>query len=288
MSTNEKMLAAGIDWYTGTARDDETGMIWWENYQRHRDEVGSLSITEKPFKNKWYNGLTCDGLTWGYSPGLGYIIIAKGQLAGKTWDHILPHAARVSRIDLQVTVGLSEPNLNLASAYMPKVERQGKRKMTLVQNHTGGQTLYIGSRQSDQFGRIYDKGVQLGQFKPGYCWRYEVEVKKPRADKVVHNMFEALRDGARPVEEVVQYVWHWFNNRSCSPIFAVDDRRQVIIEVGKRISTVDTKLTWLRTQVAPTVQRLMSEGHHLEVIDSLGITWEQLKFVNSEGYFNVG
>src|SRR3989304_5980210 len=131
-------------------------------------------------------------LRWGMRTD-GCIMMLSGQDAAINWLPALALAQNVTRLDLAVTVSLADPITDVAKrAYAwvltdPHSCPGKKRKYSYVENSSGGQTVYIGSRASDQFGRLYDKGCESAKdacAPPGLLWRYEVEFKAYRAKKL--------------------------------------------------------------------------------------------------------
>lgn len=266
-----RRLFVGVDWFTATSENDNVGMMWSRIVHKRKDKVKSPSLEIKDWRNRWYSGIDVAGLAWGYSEKNGYILIAKGKVALEYWSECLPMAGRITRVDLQVTVLLPEANPDLVRNYYDDVRERKGRKYSIIQNSRGGQTLYVGSRHSDQFGRIYDKGVKEKSHKPGNLWRFEVQVNKPRANALVADMLVRERQGEEMDIPVKSYVWNWFNSRSVRPAFSPSDN-SLVAEVGKDVTTVDRKLNWLRTQVRPTLYRLISDGLGRDALDSLGLS----------------
>jgi DNA relaxase NicK len=71
------------------------------------------------------------------------------------------------------------------------------QKASTVKSSDGGMTCYIGSRQSERFIRVYNKGVESGQ---GGDWiRLELETKGETANLIAHG----LADGASNLNDVL-------------------------------------------------------------------------------------
>lgn len=272
-----RRIFVGVDWLTCTTKDDKVGLHWSMIADRRKREKALNGMDVTPWKNKWYEGVNYAGLIWAYSTRLGYIMTAQGYVAMEYWRQILPAAARVTRLDVQTTVLLPEPNIGLASEWFDRNKgKGGNRKYTIIQNSRDGQTLYVGSRHSDQFGRLYDKGVRSGEYKPGSLWRYEVQVMKPRADVLAEKMLERHEQGGDLDIPVKTYVWNWFNARGVEPVYNPGNNA-FVAEVGKAVTTTDRKLTWLRSQVRPTLQRLIAEGLGKDALVALGFDEEQVE-----------
>jgi DNA relaxase NicK len=137
-------------------------------------------------------------------------------------------------------------------------------------NSKGGATLYVGSRHSQFCGRFYDKGIESGQAAAGKILRYEVEIKKPASTKVASVLLGDILAGEASQEEITKYVFHWFMDRGVTPLFKAVGSPYAI-EIGAKLETTnERKLRWLRTQVAPTVVRLLECGLREEISAALG------------------
>lgn len=114
---------------------------------------------------------------------------------------------KCTRIDLAIDV-LDAPGwLDTIAAHLEAGKYSGSaRTITTVKSVTGpGQTIYVGSRQSELFVRIYDKAAQTGA--QGDWTRIEVECKGDRARAVLG----ALTSGAvasigELAQSVIQHV----------------------------------------------------------------------------------
>lgn len=272
ISTNS-MVA--VDWLTATTKNDRAGMHWLALY--HSFAQASKGEVQKEWKALGYSGFGLPGLSWGYREQQGYLLIARGETAEDIWENIRPAHINVTRLDLQVTVKLSSPDREVVKrGYDAFVSyNAGKqRSVTRIKSHgpRGGETLYVGSRQSSQMGRIYDKGALIGEEKYT-LWRYEVELKKPLSLPTFTAIYEALSSdptGKEPKRQMRGYIWQWFDARGVVPLFAPGDG-DVVIETASRVSTAEKKIAWLSTQVKPTVLRLIELGLAREVLTALGI-----------------
>jgi DNA relaxase NicK len=138
-----------------------------------------------------------------------------------------------------------------------------------VQNF--GKTLYVGSRASDQFGRVYDKAAeQRDPVNIHRRWRYEVEYKNDYAREGLDNLLSL--DEPTDLPPLIQNtVWFWFDHRGIPPLFERTSGKTEF-EVAAKVTDTSRKLSWLSTQVRPTIQELMRAGLEDEVFRALGIS----------------
>lgn len=98
-------------------------------------------------------------------------------------EHHLIYGYRLARIDIAVDVWDSGLNINsLKTAFENKEVSTKAKSCYEIKNVNGGHTLYIGSRTSEKFLRVYDKGKELGD---NTNWkRIELEMKGAVAQQI--------------------------------------------------------------------------------------------------------
>lgn len=270
------IVNAAVDWVTMTTKEDEVGSKWYRIYVKYRDAKIRETNRETPFHNGYYAGLGIAQMKWGYSETIGYILIVHGSDAERLWENLRPAMHRVTRLDLCVDVVLKTARRLAHSSYTALLaqEGMGNRKYSLFENSYGGATCYVGSRQSQQFGRLYDKGVQAGTHEQGLKWRAEVEYKKPLAGFLAKALSEVPpeeRQGA-----ILGTVAKWYSDRGVDADWLEPGGRWLSFSVEERITTADKKLAWLRTQVAPSVVELVEAGYGRQVLDCLMLDHRRL------------
>lgn len=275
-------LQSQVDWITATTKDDNVGLDWLNLY---RKVVKGGLYYESERHLKGFAGMGIDHLAWLFNPKNGfYMVIASSAMASEVWPILIQGAKNVTRIDLAVTVLLVEEDRSfIVDRYnsIPDYEKD-KRQYALIQNTRGGVTLYVGKRTSQNFGRVYDKGVQSESHQPGNRYRYEVEIHKPLAMPVSLGLAEAALKGEDVSRRIADYVYQWFLGRGVAPCWQYDNTRlEVSVDIG--VSTLQKRLNWLRTQVKPTIQELIAMGLTSEVFEALSLKgYEQLTLPGSE------
>lgn len=258
------------DWVTATTDDHDIGVNWLQMYLRY-SKSGKFWESDLSFHG--FQGRGVDGFKWLYNPKSEfYMVILSGSTSGMFWPDIVGQSKNVTRLDLAATALLVESDPTIIPNYYNALSNtdKAKREYALTENTGGGMTLYVGKRASSNFGRVYDKGVESGEFKPGVMIRYEVELKKPLSYGVAMEIAKQAID-TYPMEwRIASYVWSWFNERAITPIFEAEPV-SIKPDVSIAISTSERKLNWLRTQVRPTVKQLCLMGMHRDVFNALGI-----------------
>lgn len=168
----------------------------------------------------------------------------------------------VTRFDCQVTVGRiydlfqTAKETAVRTRERQKESGQGRKpRTTYIDGGGSGDSFYCGSRSSEVYIRVYDKSREQALVGPPWYWRYEVELKGERARQafdyygVSRNISEAPREIVEAFlhRQLVSFPWEHTTDWEPAqiPHASTDDQKQ---------------LTWLRTQVRPTVTRLRKKG----------------------------
>jgi hypothetical protein len=213
------------------------------------------------------------GLAYGVNLGLESAILQSwGEVCYKVGRAVLDGTSgRVSRCDLAVTV-LFESPLPAIRDWPIGGDLKARPDVTLVvPGGSEGGTLYVGHRGSDAFGRVYDKGAELGTIPPCLYWRWEVEYKRQPAQTLAHEVW-ALEDAESRASYIARQVADWFTKRDIiTPPWSTERLCYPVVRYSTRIRSDQTTLTWLRQQVRPAVMRLHEHGHRDEIMRSLGV-----------------
>lgn len=260
---------AGVDWLTMTTKKDSVGGRWFEIYTQYREKRLAQTDREQPFSNGFYTGLGIASMRWGYSENIGYIMIVSGEDAELLWQRLQPAKHKVTRVDLCFDFTLEEPTALAKETYaeLVQMKEEANRKYSYFENSYGGATCYVGSRQSMQYGRLYDKGVQAKTHEKGMKWRAEVEYKKPLSGSIC----DALADvpPGRRGDIIIATVKEWYAKRGVTFMGRMGFENAIVVSVEQRITTARKKLAWLRKQVAPSVTELVEAGYGQEVLQCL-------------------
>lgn len=275
-----------VDWLTCTTTKKATGFDWYDLFNRYQREIAEKTGIPPMIKDAsrhGYRGRSGEGMFYGIHDTQGYLLVAWGDAADMVWPVTAPTAKNITRVDLAVTVELGRKQPKLAENAYTANQRPGKRQYALIQNSKSGRTLYVGSRQSDQYGRLYDKGVKDYGMEPGRVWRYEVELKnKLKNSQLMRSMLDRWRLHGVCKEDIAGYVHQWFSVRGVSPKFSARGKGLPEPELEATVMTAEKKLRWLTMQVAPTVQKLIEIGLGDEAIKALGLEAEQLPFWSAD------
>ena len=253
----------------------------------------------REFRFSGYRGEHCGQASFGLRHDSSVVRLS-GHAAKTHWEQLCTMSTNVTRIDLQVTLWMPEgPSLRLARHHeelVSQVKPRGRPpQFKFWYGPRGPEACTIGSRKSDVFFRIYDKGVEsrLPEFRD--CLRYEVELK--RKESLGHaKRLMVQQDQAAYISQCVSkfvtvrkaQIPPWFNLSRDVPPSAGDSilcvredseckhlLRQVPEYPTMRehpSSRLRKRSMWLAMSVRPVVQELIAHGEVEAVQDALGIT----------------
>lgn len=213
------------------------------------------------------------GIAWGVNLGLESAILQSwGEVCYRVGRAVLDGTSgRVSRCDLAVTVLFQSPLPPIREwPIQHDIARRADVTLVVPGGEEGG-TLYVGRRGSQAFGRVYDKGAELGTIPPCLFWRWEVEYKREAAQTVAGACWTHADSQVR-AEYICHQVADWFKTREIlTPPWHREQLGYPVVRYSSRIRSDQTTLSWLRRQVRPAVMRLHEHGHEDAVMRSLGV-----------------
>jgi hypothetical protein len=269
-----KSVTADVDWLTITSGDEGMRDRLYGEARKLAEEFQRQKAPIKPWSWMGYSGWKCDGFRSG-SRADSDIVMLSGAEAARWWSLFAPLAGNCSRLDLAVTVDLIDPFPEHAAFLwqnIPSAAELAKLQLprfTYITNTDGGDTIYVGSRSSAHFGRVYDKGVESKTAEPGKLWRYEVEYKKPLSKCALTRLIEQ-GDKFNQAQAIRNTVFNWFWTRQIAPIFEAEGLT-LQIEYEARVTSDDTRLNWLSQQVSKSVGDLVARGKGDAVLEALGL-----------------
>jgi hypothetical protein len=165
-----------------------------------------------------------------------------------------------TRIDFQVTIsvpdGKTDEIILALARRVTELGETGERrrlKYTYISGYGDGDTFYVGSRSSERFIRIYNKGAQSGQEA---SIRVEVELKGGLAEAAWADLRKSASHSLFSLQAVCGAA---YNVGIPLPVRLQAANREFVRDSDKAKSHART-LKWLRESVKPTVSRLIKEG----------------------------
>jgi len=178
-------LSITLDWLAFTYKEDTHEAAEW--IRLHASSTESLSATPR---NGYTDAYTAkNGIVVQWNPNraeMGYHVVIAGSAIRYIWEHdeldqktllrsVVNSGASITRLDLAKDAQDVEIDLDAIYEAMEGGRYTGTaRKFSQMHSKNGGNTVYVGSRQSEKFIRIYDKASESGL--QGELWtRFEIE-----------------------------------------------------------------------------------------------------------------
>lgn len=265
-----KILECNVDWLTATVRHGTE--------QRALARLAEDWLLDRSCEGyrvqgwRWNNyvGSQTDGISFGKRDD-GWIIRLSGPMATRHWLTVATWAHNISRFDVQTTLLSTTPRDEHAVAGFatlaldPRISN-GLVTSKLIESTPDGSTLYLGSRSSDRFFRVYDKTAESDGDYPSRSWRYEIEYKGERAKKVA----DAIRADRHPT----QAIWDCLQTAFTSWGIGIPGDRpgwQWRDAAIPHTSDDAKRLAWLRRCIRPCVSKLTEVFGVDEVLMALGV-----------------
>jgi len=193
------LLDAGVDWSTTTFPDGLRARFANSKAEQLISSRSKEGYDVSDSNRLGFIGQRTEGLFYGWRADM-LMVICSGEVAAAHSSFFLGLAGNVSRLDLAVTLRDDDIDRDWTEIALNQSSLDGRidsgvLKTRRIQGTPDGATLYIGSRSSDRFIRIYDKTAESKGIYPERSWRWEIEYKKPRAGMVAARL---LRLGAGP------------------------------------------------------------------------------------------
>lgn len=275
LPAQNEVIEAGIDYFAMTLTKGANNAASWQS--ACRDAIYLLSqhgntIREGTFRG--YDGHWCGGAFAGHREADAYIHVP-GSWAARLWGPLYRDDAHYSRLDLQATVRFAQEDndygnkaLSIAVASNLQRPRAQQRKITQWSDADGGYTLYIGSRTSNHYCRLYNKAAASEEECYAKCWRFEVELHNESATKAAQYIFNGSKSQSRAAASTV---WQYYRDRGVQPPYSREGEDNAVLPVARPQTDLERKLKWLETQVAPTVRLLLEHAPRDIVLAAIGI-----------------
>lgn len=269
-TTPSTLKESGIDWITVTCSDPDSRSRFQEFGCSMLHVETGLGEEVSTWRFQQFEGLKAGGAAYGEAEDMACIRLS-GPTAHAHWRRAHALSTSCSRIDLQVTVANVEDVKGLIATHYAELMDHFKSwlkppTIDLRWSNRTGATLYLGTRQSDRFGRIYDKGIESKMDHYRGCARYEIQFNGESAKLMARSI---TRDEvSRPnVEGKVLQYYSERGLRLSWPCAASS-----LLSRPRKRTTDARRLRWLNTQVAPAVKDLMARNDLPAILEALGLS----------------
>lgn len=266
-------VETGVDWLTTTWIEDACANV---EVKRCAERIyGQVGVGGTPMEN-WaslgYVGHQIGKIKWGRRED-GSIVVVSGATAHEYVKLEGPIGQNVSRLDLQITFSApTDPSLYIKElkeqATVSRETVGGRWKISHIDGCGSGDTLYLGSRKSTIFFRIYDKGRESGDEQYAGQVRFEIEYHGERA----RNTLDRIRSSSSHERTILEAILGDFGSRGLYPpshIMAVGAPTR---SPSRPCQPTELKLEWLRKQIKPTVRLLLSSVPRDIIEEALGLS----------------
>lgn len=264
-------IDAGVDWITATCK---LGSSTRGEFEQLGDAIiegeREAGVEIRPASLRDYRGLRAAGAFVGRRRD-DTLITLSGAHAPPHWASIARLASNVSRLDIQATVWTHGEQPALSRWYYQRAVRsppkRGRpRSYSLVRTHPAGDTLYVGKRQSDYYGRCYDYATAHKKGPPRTLWRFEIELKRQVASAYSRTLLTS--NDVRGSSE--QLVHSWYVSRGLLPSWCLQEPRQ---SVGVLIERPESDLlAWMERSLSKTVATAIKRHGLSRVLDALQLS----------------
>lgn len=192
---------------------------------------------------------------------------------------VMARDVTATRIDVQLTLpSVSQDSEHIAMAYRSMAQAMREKvkganpygsRVTLIDGEDGECTLYVGSRQSERYTRIYQKKSEDGEV----FTRLEVEVKGELAKSLLLMIAEGEDRAQEVMDSMVLKMVSQCGNANLMATFRqhVASVKMGALPTSKRKVSEESKtLEWLRTDVHSAVGKLAKSHEYRELtLDTL-------------------
>lgn len=223
----------------------------------------------KPWGMSGFKGWKCGHVELGKRDHL-FMCRLSGRAAANGWKRMVHVCDRVTRIDVQATIKTGCGPTDRIEFHRREALRFCEKHDDVpiarwIRDNRDGYTLYLGSRESNVFGRIYDKYARekLDHFLG--CVRYEVQFNSRLATSIAF----VLERMDSPKPGMAGYISQFLEARGVTP--PALDASQLTPCVPRVRTDADRKLAWIKESVRPSVLSLIALGRGQEVLEALGL-----------------
>jgi len=277
------MRTITLDWLAFTFKEDTHEASEW--IQLFASDTSAVDCAPTNGYRAAYSTVKGIRVMWNVDrPEMGTHVIIPGSAIQSIVEHQNVHQkallksvcdARASITRLDLAYDLQGEIVSLDEIYKALERKENKgtaRTFSQIHSVNGGNTVYVGSRQSEKFIRIYDKAAQLGAKNEAW-FRYELETK----GMVARSLASYLIQGNDWGDGFVSIASGMVSLPSCGDYQKFFDGEMPEIGIPKMEKETDRE-KWIREQVAPAVIK-----HYTQYRGSDAIRWlrEMLDYIDN-------
>lgn len=240
-----------IDWITFTSWKAEDFLRWRDWQKNQSGEV-------KDGKIQMYSGYWVGSAFIGQGKQLDknhYIARVSGESSHEVYKYLWSPDVKATRIDIQITKKIPE---NYSARKFVDFLRAGdwgnnKRDLQLIENSDGLDTVYIGSRKSERFARMYVKSSLEGNYL-----RFEVEYKGEWANLISQAYYKDYKVLSSLLFDFIITLPLDGEGVLQGFLDLISDVRSGIV-VPRRVVPDENTYSWLIDQVGPVIWKYLND-----------------------------
>jgi len=275
------MFSITLDWLAFTFKEDSRHAGEWLSL--YASNQGSIPIAPTNGYRTAYRSTEGIHVMWNLDRAeMGYhVIIAGSAIRNLLKRHdldqqtliqtILDSGGSITRLDLAKDA--TDVQINLDAIYMALEGGYSvgtARKFAQMHSKDGGNTIYVGSRQSEKFIRIYNKAAESNL--PGVLWyRYELETK----GMVARAVASILTSTTGWADCFATYTKHMVDIPQVADYQVFFGDETVTIGIPK-IEKKSDREAWIEKQVMPAVVKHFVENPDSKAVALLRAMLDQI------------
>lgn len=173
------------------------------------------------------------------------------------------NGAKVTRLDLAIDA--QNEGIDILEIYSSESKGESKgtaQTVNLITGNDGSATMYVGSRVSDKFARLYDKAKQTKQ--AGDWKRLEIELKGDAAKQYGRALLNLENTS------IASVAWNiaekmFYTDAGNYPVFGMDTHTVSMPKIEKKTNTEK----WLLEQIIPAIEKFVRQHPESNVYDLL-------------------
>lgn len=276
----------GVDWFSMSLPADKYPAAEW--YYECQEVIERIADDGNEVKERTllgYAGISVGNCFAGAGESSFYCQLS-GSYAQRYWQELYRVEGHISRFDIQSTVFFDSPSDDLgintlAIARNAAIGKGKKPKWTVsrVDDNSGGFSMYIGSKNSEQYLNLYNKEVESGQEAYKGAWRYELRLKNDYATSAAYTLFS---NQASSEVIILDSIKSWLERKGVDAPWSAVGGQTCLYTVGKPKTDKETALWWLSNQVRPALDKARKLGYYTEACQALGLAEHPFYSVSQE------
>lgn len=267
-----ELYHVGVDWLTVTTGDSTVAPKVLLKAMAMAKDLENQGERRKGAKFQGYDGESVGPMFFGTrTDGL---CVRVSSIAAEPFLQVLQgDNVNVTRLDIQATVILPNVEETYARTIAGTVVGESNQRpvgrrcnVRLVESFGAGDSVLLGSRTSEAYGRIYDKHKESKGSYPENAWRFEVEYKKSQAQQV----YQALVATEARTEAILGLLNERYKRWGVDAPIGNYNAPCNVATLHHSTDT-DKLLNWLDKSVRPAVRTLLDRGQRAAVLHILGL-----------------